>query len=52
MGVFVPLYGITHNSVVNHPKDTKDKKNATGSKTSGRSNHNTDNQSNDSRKTY
>lgn len=44
------------NSIVNHSKDTEDKKNVTSSNKSGRSKHNTDdsnnNHSNDSGRTY
>jgi len=43
------------NTIVNHSKDTEDKKNGTGSNNSGRYNHNTDNSnnhSNDSGRTY
>ena len=44
------------NTIVNHSKDTEDKKNGTGSNNSGRFNHNTDNSnnnhSNDSGRSY
>jgi hypothetical protein len=41
------------NSIVNHSKDTEDKKNGASSNNSGRSNHNSNNKhSNDSERTY